>query len=408
MPVYQTEPRRALYLLREALVTSFVRAPLWTLYALPNINRPRDSWSLGRTLRVRLMQYMPYVVAKTGPLKREANYLAIEQDKHVKGVWIAPVPNLILGEVKQWAADAGVESIRIPGYWFEKKGHHVPLGSPPKPGEKMLYVLHGGGFTRQSASPSDPTSNIPRGILEHTSSDVTRALTLEYRLTKHRSVKPYHPFPAALLDAIAGYNYLVNEVGFPPEDIIVEGDSAGGNLAIALVRYLLENSAEGSPIPRSPGALVLCSPWVDMGPASNDVRSSVQYNIRSDVISVANRGTTSLITNYCGALGREAGVRNRYISPASFSSSTEVSFRGFPRTLIFAGGAEVLVHSIRFLRLRMTSDIGSDMVTYVEKPDAVHDFMMFAWHEPERTECLRLIADWIESKARYDVVKSRL
>ena len=46
---------------------------------------------------------------------------------------------------------------------------------------------------------------------------------------------------AALIDALAGYNYLVNTVGFHPTRIILEGDSAGGNLALALTRYLLEH-----------------------------------------------------------------------------------------------------------------------------------------------------------------------
>ena len=41
---------------------------------------------------------------------------------------------------------------------------------------------------------------------------------------------PVSPFPAALIDAMAGYRYLnlVNR-GFPEEDIIIVGDSAGGS-----------------------------------------------------------------------------------------------------------------------------------------------------------------------------------
>ncbi len=328
---------------------------------------------------------------------RDPDYLAIEQGPKVKGIWISPAPDLIVGEVKQWAVNADLESIRIPGYWLEKEGLDLPVNSPPRPGEKVIYAIHGGGFARQSASPNDSTSNIPRGILKYTSTDVIRALTVEYRLTKHRSMKPYNPFPAGLIDVVAGYNHLVNVVGFSPEDIIVEGDSAGGNLALALVRHLIDNQGHtGAQMPRSPGALILCSPWVDLTPATRNIEAAVQYNIPSDFVSVANRGTNSLIATYCGPLGPSAAATNPYLSPATFSSRTNVSFKGYPRTFILAGGAEVLLDSIRLLRQGMTRDIGADQVTYVEKPLAVHDFLTLMWHEPERTECLKSIAQWIE------------
>ena len=30
-------------------------------------------------------------------------------------------------------------------------------------------------------------------------------------------------------------------------------------------------------------------------------------------------------------------------------------------------------------------------------PDAVHDFLIFKWHEPERTETLRRVCQWIDA-----------
>lgn len=77
-----------------------------------------------------------------------------------------------------------------------------------------------------------------------------------------------NPFPAALIDAVAGYNYLVGNIGFSPDDIIVLGDSSGGNLALALARHLIESRrmVEDVTIPLPPGGLILCSPWVNLGP----------------------------------------------------------------------------------------------------------------------------------------------
>jgi hypothetical protein len=51
-----------------------------------------------------------------------------------------------------------------------------------------------------------------------------------------------HLFPTTLLDALVGFTYLTWTVSFSPEDIIIEGNSAGDNLALALVHYLVENA----------------------------------------------------------------------------------------------------------------------------------------------------------------------
>lgn len=152
-----------------------------------------------------------------------------------------PAPHLIQGELK--AELAGVESVRIPGYWMEKEGSYIPAGAPPIEGEIVLMHLHGGGYAVLSAHPFSGPSATPSGILKQVKG-IKHTFNLEYRLTKPLATAPENPFPAALLDAIAGYNYLVNEVGFAPENIIIEGDSSGANLALALVRYLIERQGK--------------------------------------------------------------------------------------------------------------------------------------------------------------------
>lgn len=339
----------------------------------------------------------------------EPNYLALETGRNVKGVWVKPTPHLIVGEVKQWADQAKVDCVPIPGYWLEKRGVDRLVGSPPKKGEKVLYILHGGGFVSHSAHPDDVVSNIPRGLLQHTS--IERAFSLEYRLSKGPpETVPTNPFPAALLDAIAGYSYLVNEVCFAPEDIVLEGDSAGGNLALALIRYLVENSANGNvALPRPSGALILCSPWAYVGPSDLPKNSKLRetssvYTMReTDFISVVGKKFMREANWYLGPLGTEAGLSNRYISPASESPKLgKVSYKGFPRTFILGGGAEVLLDQIRLLASRMSEDMGPDMVEYLEQPLGMHDFVFLTWHEPERTDSFKRIAKWLsleESKS---------
>ncbi|KAK0718604.1 Alpha/Beta hydrolase protein [Lasiosphaeria miniovina] len=75
-------------------------------------------------------------------------------------------------------------------------------------------------------------------------------------------------------DALTAYLCLVRDKGVPPRRIILSGDSAGANLALALLRYLREHG-EGL---GAPGAVALWSPWVDVGGALRlDMRASPNY-----------------------------------------------------------------------------------------------------------------------------------
>jgi epsilon-lactone hydrolase len=56
----------------------------------------------------------------------------------------------------------------------------------------------------------------------------SRTFALDYRLS------PEHRFPAQLDDALHTYQWLL-ESGTDPETLILAGDSAGGNLALALL-----------------------------------------------------------------------------------------------------------------------------------------------------------------------------
>lgn len=338
------------------------------------------------------------VCARVGPLSATPDHRAITDGRGVKGVWVPAAPHLITGEVKDWAALSDLESIPIPGYWLEKRGTDLPASAPAAPGEKVLYALHGGGYVVLSAHPSSPVSVVPHGILKHTGPTLVRCFNLEYRLTKHPSTKPSNPFPAALVDAIAGYNYLVREVGFAPENIIIEGDSAGGNLALALTRYLVENQGrQDVPMPPPPGGLILLSPWVDLGPA-DDPASSLYTCQASDFINMANARSRNTNGWIFGPLGTSAGSSNRYISPASLSPSLEpISFKGFPRTICIYGGAEILRDQIRVLNKRIEADLGP-LMTSVEMPDCMHDHTGFTWFEPERTEACAMMGKWVDSE----------
>lgn len=125
----------------------------------------------------------------------------------------------------------------VPGEYVRAAG-----GTNPN---AVLY-LHGGAYC--VGSPATHRS-ISGTLARLTGATVFVA---DYRLA------PEHPFPAALDDAVAAYRGLL-QAGFAPGAIAIAGDSAGGGLTLATALRLRDLGE------RLPAALVVYSPWVDLG-----------------------------------------------------------------------------------------------------------------------------------------------
>ncbi|KAH8108407.1 alpha/beta-hydrolase [Phellopilus nigrolimitatus] len=382
------QPFKGLYIGYSLLGLWLVRVPYWSVRNLLPAWRPRRSWSILRCLQVSLARYFVQLGGKVGGVGRMPDHRALELGKGVDGLYVDGVPELVTGDVKKWADLAGVAPTRIPGYWYHKPGAHVVMGEQPRVGEKVVYCLHGGGYVSHSAHPATAYAAVPRALLAHTPA-LRRAFAIEYRLVGPGA----HPFPAQLLDALAGYSYLVSTVGFSPENIIIVGDSAGANLALALTRYLVSYAGALPLLPAPPGALVLLSPWGDLTGSHDTPGSTAFRHAPSDFISAP--GSNSSASVYAGPHGR-ALLANAYVSPAS-KDVEHVSFKGFPRTFISLGDAEILADQIETLRARLAADVGEARVeTFVSK-DACHDFLWFERFEPQRGEVLTAISSWIGS-----------
>lgn len=92
----------------------------------------------------------------------------------------------------------------------------------------LLVYYHGGGWVLGSLDTHD---HLARFLARHAG---LRVLSVDYRLA------PEHPFPAAVDDAIVGFEYAhahADELGIDPARIAVGGDSAGGNLAAVVAQH---------------------------------------------------------------------------------------------------------------------------------------------------------------------------
>jgi acetyl esterase/lipase len=189
-------------------------------------------------------------------------------------------------------------------------------------------------------------------------------------------------------------------VGFLPENITVGGDSAGGSIALAVVRYVVESRLPHLP---PPGGLIAACPAVDMSFSRADTNSSHYLNAASDIFDLPPNthplsGGKPNLRAYMGEMDPEEAKYNRYLSPASkFVTPPDVGaslFSGFPRSYIMGGGAEHMFDDIVALSERMKED--GVLVTTDFPPDAVHGYFIFPFHEPERTESLIKCAEWLD------------
>lgn len=187
--------------------------------------------------------------------------------------------------------------------------------------DKIILYCHGGGYTSGNLGYSRPLAS----KLSHASGRET--LCFEYRLA------PEHPYPAAVEDALRVWDYLMYQ-GYGARDVVVAGDSAGGNLALVLLHRL---KAQGRQLPCR---LVLLSPWTDM------TASGESYTRRAPLDPTI---TMEYIQAVRGAYAGGADLNDPMLSPL-FGD-----FSGFPPTLIQVGSNELLYSDAQRLRDRMRS-----------------------------------------------------
>lgn len=177
--------------------------------------------------------------------------------------------------------------------------------------DKIILQLHGGGYVGAMRN----AYRMFAGLYSEVSHGMS-VLTPDYR------VAPEHPYPAALEDAVAAYDWLIAQ-GWFSEQIIVAGDSAGGGLAMALCHYLKDAGRQ------LPCGIVAMSPWTDLT-ASGE---SYDTNYEKDPLFGKTRDSLIYNRDYVG----EHDPMDVYISPM-FGD-----FRGFPPMLIQVGSYEMLL-----------------------------------------------------------------
>lgn len=240
-PLLSYQPLRLIFQLSySALIIT--RLPYDAAVALIPSWRPDPSWTAKQTFMTRVLYSLLDMTSRVGITET----LTLRKGK--EGERFQLVTPSSLDVYRGPLASKSTQPTTIGGTWFPR----VP--GPDVISKTVMLYFHGGAFIAGDGRDAQ-CGSIAAKLLEKGGADAV--FSLQYRLSGYGG---QNPFPASLQDALSSYLFLLNELHIPARQIILAGDSSGGNLAIALLRYLHQFEAKiGVPLPR---CAVLLSPWV--------------------------------------------------------------------------------------------------------------------------------------------------
>ena len=258
---------------------------------------------------------------------------------------------------------------KIPnGYKVEShklSSSHIELLKNNVKQDKLIYQLHGGAYLVK-------LNNMYRknSIVLSKKANGADVASLDYRLA------PEYTFPSALEDAVDGWNYLLN-LGYKPDNIIIVGDSAGGNLALSLSLKLRDDGS------KMPAGIICVSPWADLAEEGD----SYKYNLYLDPTFGIDEGMKKskpiLPTEYAGNID----LHNPYISPVYGN------YKRFPPMLVIVGSYEIFESdSITIYEKAIKENVN---VKLIDQDGMFHDYIFMYDLLPESNAVWNQITSFI-------------
>ncbi|CAI7592701.1 unnamed protein product [Penicillium glandicola] len=249
--------------------------------------------------------------------------------------------------------DDEIQPVAVGGTWFPSLYQYNTTTTQDK---HVVLHFHGGSYILGDGRTSS-CQFLANSLLEHT--PTSHVFSLQYRL----ACNPNGRFPAQLQDAISAYSYLLHTLHIPASRIVLSGDSAGGHLALALLRYITDYDDEQ--VLPSPTCSWLFSPWCDI-PGSRDKHLwDNTPNVQADYIppSFPAWGAKHVTSEFAPYL---APIWHPFILPSP--------------VLIVSGGREVMcLEHDRLARHLGKMRQNEGRVEYFVQDLLPHDVLMVAW-----------------------------
>lgn len=302
-------------------------------YAFPYARPPR--WPYRRCISIEIIKLTVEFVHGT----EHKVQLYLDPDK--EGDRFVAIQPRLDGIYTDVLASAETKPATVGAVWYPKRYTNTDT-------KKVFLHFHGGGYIICSAREEDCGFSV-RSLSRQF--DDAPVLCLDYRL----ATLPNGRFPGAIQDAVTAYRYLIENLHIEASRIILSGDSAGGNLVLALLRYLADHPGL-LPLPH---AALLWSAWVNLADMSY-VEASVNRDIDCLRAKPLQWAVDKLTDN-----GRIVPSSHPYLSFAQSPFHIAVPF------WVLVGTAESFYESnIQFVRDMRA--VGNVLVLY-ELADAPHD-----------------------------------
>ncbi|KAM0746269.1 hypothetical protein T439DRAFT_141788 [Meredithblackwellia eburnea MCA 4105] len=342
---------------------------------------PQASWPLSTDLFTAIARKHDTIKAKTKPDIDVVKHMQAARKVIAFEKWIPPPHNGFACEVMVPVKKRGLGDVlkdwdekedgrrTVPADWV----YHNAVYAASEPNPNVVLYFHGGAYCLMSKESHTPIT------ISFSKAMNCRVFSVSYRLS------PETPFPGALHDAVASYQYLTEDLKIPPGNIYFAGDSAGGGLSMGLLLYLRD---QGMPLP---GGAVVMSPWVD----STSSLMSWESNGHLDYLVAGNPlDPLDPIRMYVGNTNYDKYRLNPYVCPVVAPSS---SFAGLPPILIQCGSAELLRDEGTLLAKRL-SLAGVD-VTHELMDGGIHVSQAFLGTEVSGAG-LRGIKEWAAKQSK--------
>lgn len=347
-PLWSSQPLKAIYTTYFLLKTPLHLLLLSIAYIAKPL-RPQPAWGIKDNVQA-AMARMLFSFWATARSQRPV-YDAPEKagGRHAR---VEPPPaDLFTGMLAPGSGSRRVRPAAVDAVWFPGPPPPPPASPAEMAGQRVVLHFPGGAFVL-AFSHEKSGRPIADALNRHFRAD--RTVWAQYRL----SGTPETCFPAAVQDAVTFYHYLLSS-GVDPRNIIVSGDSAGGNVALALARYIQANRAR-LPLPRG---FAVFSPWVSVTATAGRDYDSENHS-QSDVLhsSVLQWGADV----YRPATQQLSAEAEAYISP--LHRPFEVSAPLY----VQAGGAEGMHDQVRSFAEEMAA-VGGNRVLFRSTPLAPHN-----------------------------------
>jgi hormone-sensitive lipase len=247
---------------------------------------------------------------------------------------------------------------------------------PPKPPQfnQLVIHIHGGGFVSMSSSSHQSYTRRWASSLQ------VPIVSIDYRLA------PKHKYPAAPEDVWDAYIWLIlngeSELGIRPDKVVIVGDSAGGNLAIAITNKALDTGF------RVPDGLLLAYPCVTL----NRKIFSYSLMLTLEDMLLPFKFLEMCLDSYLNET--DDPCTDYYLSPLL---TPEANLARFPRTHLVFGTKDPLYDDcLRFFERLLLAGVDAKATEY---EGMMHGFLSFDIKMMGIEGCSKVVADVGETLA---------